>query len=88
MATRPKFAKMVNYSCECVEASHIFIKNGRWRMSASLASPRNMAWRMSASLASPRKSAWRMSASLASICQVLAHDKVGRFRHKLHILYV
>ena len=24
MATRPKFAKMANYSCECVEASHIF----------------------------------------------------------------
>ena len=24
MATRPKFAKMENYSCECVEASHIF----------------------------------------------------------------
>ena len=88
MATRPKFAKMANYSCECVEASHIILENGLWRMSASLASPRNMAWRMSASLASPRKSAWRMSASLASTCQVLAHDKVGRFRHKLHILYV
>ncbi len=26
MATGPKFAKMVNYSCECVEASHIFLK--------------------------------------------------------------
>ncbi len=24
MATRPKFAKMANYSCKCVEASHIF----------------------------------------------------------------
>jgi hypothetical protein len=102
MATRPKFAKMANYSCKCVEVSHIFLKNGRWRMSASLASPRNMAWRMSASLASPHKSAWRipaslastlksawrMPASLASTCQVLAHDKVGRFRHKLHILCV
>ena len=33
MATRPKFAKMANYSCECVEASHIFLKNGLWRMS-------------------------------------------------------
>ncbi len=74
MATRPKFAKMANYLCECVEASHIFLKNGLWRMSASLASP--------------RKSAWGMSASLVSTCQVLAYDKVGRFRHKLHILYV
>ncbi len=87
MATRPKLAKIANYSCECVKASNIFLKNGLWQMSASLASPRNMAWRMSASLASPRKSAWRMLASLASICQVLAHDKVGHFRHKLHILY-
>jgi hypothetical protein len=26
MATRPKFAKMVIYSCKCVEASHIFLK--------------------------------------------------------------
>ncbi len=26
MATRPKFARMENYSCECVEASHIFSK--------------------------------------------------------------
>ncbi len=26
MATRPKFAKMANYLCECVEASHIFLK--------------------------------------------------------------
>ena len=26
MATRPKFAKMANYSCECVEASQIFLK--------------------------------------------------------------
>jgi hypothetical protein len=26
MATRPKFAKMAYYSCECVEASHIFLK--------------------------------------------------------------
>ncbi len=31
MATRPKFAKMANYSRECVEASHIFLKekNGK-----------------------------------------------------------
>ncbi len=26
MATRPKFTKMANYSCECVEVSHIFLK--------------------------------------------------------------
>jgi hypothetical protein len=66
MATRPKFVRMANYSCQCVGASHIFLKNGLWRVSASLASPRNTAWRMSASLASPRDTAWQMSASLAS----------------------
>jgi hypothetical protein len=32
MVTRPKFARMANYSCECVEASHIFLKNGLWRI--------------------------------------------------------
>jgi hypothetical protein len=48
------------------EASHIFLKNGLWRMSASLASPSKTGWQMSASLASPSNTAWRMSASLAS----------------------
>jgi hypothetical protein len=66
MATRPKFAKMVNYSRECVEASHIFLKNSPKRVLASLASPRNTARRVLASLASLRNTAWRMSASLAS----------------------
>jgi hypothetical protein len=37
MATRSKFARMANYSCECGEASHIFLKNGVWQMSACLA---------------------------------------------------
>ena len=38
MATRPKFAKMANYSCECVECESHFSRNDLWRMSASLAS--------------------------------------------------
>ncbi len=33
MATRPKFARLAHYSCEWVEASHIFFKNGLRRMS-------------------------------------------------------
>ncbi len=66
MATRPKFAWLAHYSCKCIEASHIFFKNGLWRMSASLASPSKLGWRMSASLASPSKPGWWMSASLAS----------------------
>ena len=68
MATRPKFAKMANYLCECVECESHFSRNDLWQM-----------W---ASLVSPSKTGWRMSASLASTCQALAHDKVGRFKHK------
>ncbi len=52
MATRAKFARLARYSREFVKASHIFLKNGFWQVSASLASPRNTAWPMSASLAS------------------------------------
>jgi hypothetical protein len=55
MATRPKFARMANYSCECVEASHIFLKKALWRMSASLASPGKVGWRMSTNVSSPEK---------------------------------
>ncbi len=80
MATRAKFAWLAQYLRKFSEASHIFLKNGLWQMSASLASPCKTGWRMLASLASPRntalqmstslvspsKTSWRMSASLAS----------------------
>ncbi len=39
MATHPEFAKMANYSRECVEASHIFVKNGECRTWANVLSP-------------------------------------------------
>ena len=38
MATRTKFARLARYSRECVEASHIFLKNSTKRVLASLAS--------------------------------------------------
>jgi hypothetical protein len=38
MATVAKFARLAHYSREFGEGSHIFIKNGIWRMLASLAS--------------------------------------------------
>jgi hypothetical protein len=64
MATRHKFARMANYSCECVEASHIFSRNGLWRMWASLAIPSKTGWRMWANLASPtnfpKRPFWRV----------------------------
>ena len=39
MATRAKFARLAQYSRKFSKASHIFFKNGLWRMLASLASP-------------------------------------------------
>jgi hypothetical protein len=66
ITTHAKFARLVCYSHEFVKASHIFLENGLWRVSASLASPRNTARQVSASLASLCNTAWQMSASLAS----------------------
>jgi hypothetical protein len=57
MATHAKFAKLANNLCEFSKTNHIFLKNGIWQMSASLASPRKMVWRMLANLAGPRKNA-------------------------------
>ena len=64
MATRAKFARIANYSCKFVEASHIFLENGLWRVLESLASPRNMAWQM---LASTRQASWPMLAQARMI---------------------
>jgi hypothetical protein len=96
MATRPKFARMANYSCECVEASHIFLKKALWRMWASLASLGKVGWRMLTNVSSPGKTGWRMYRVrpkqvgecqrvwrvLAKPRQMLANDKIGCFKHK------
>ena len=42
MATLAKFARLAHYSCKFGKASHIFLRNGLWWMSASLASPRKV----------------------------------------------
>ena len=82
MATRPKFARLAHYSCECVEGSHILLKNGLWQMSANLASPSKTGWRMSASLASPthflKRPFWR----------VLEFAKNGKFLASTQIRYI
>jgi hypothetical protein len=82
MATCPKFARLAHYSCECVEASHIFLKNGLWQMSASLASLCNTAWQMSrvwqirATWLGECRRVWRVRAARLGKCwqvwQVLA----------------
>ena len=66
MATRPKFARMANYSCECVEASHIFLKKALWQMSANVSSPTKTGWQMLANVSSPAKTGWQMSANVSS----------------------
>ncbi len=66
MATRAKFARLARYSREFVEASHIFLENGFWQVSASLASPGNTARWMSASLASHNTNTKRTADASAS----------------------
>jgi hypothetical protein len=73
MAIRAKFVRLARYSHKFGEASHIFLENGLWRVSASLASTCNTAWQMSASLASQNintKSAADASASTRDICKI------------------
>jgi hypothetical protein len=46
MATRAKFARLAHYSHKFGKASHIFLKNGLWRMLASLASQVAAFWQI------------------------------------------
>jgi hypothetical protein len=71
MATCPKFTRMANYSCECGEASHIFLKNGRWRVLASLASTCKTAWRM--------LRVWRVHATRLGECWRVWRVRAKRF---------
>ncbi len=88
MATRAKFGRLPSYSREFGEASHIFLENCLWRMSASLASPRNTAWRMSASLASPRNTAWRVLASLASTRKTARQMSASLASHNINTRHI
>ncbi len=87
MATRPKFAKMANYSCECVEASHIFLKNGERRMWANVSSPGKMVGECRANVSSPGKMVGECRANVSSptyfpkrsFWRVLEFAKTGKF---------
>jgi hypothetical protein len=46
MATFAKFARLAHYLHEFDQASHICLKNGLWRMLASLAIPVTAFWRI------------------------------------------
>ncbi len=88
MATRAKFARLARYSHEFVKASHIFLENGLWRVSASLGSPRNTARRVSKSGESAQHGSANVGESGESAQQgsanvsASAHDKIGCFKHK------
>jgi hypothetical protein len=81
MATRPKFAKMVDYSCKCVEASHIFVKKGLWQMWSSLVSTTNGQILANASLASIQN-------AFGEFGEFRNIYKLAHFMYKTLILYV
>ncbi len=66
MATRPKFAKLANYSCECVEASHIFLKSGECRTWANVLSPGKLVGECRANVSSPGKLVGECRANVSS----------------------
>jgi hypothetical protein len=83
MATCEIGASLTNYSREFSEVSHIFLKNGLWQISASLASPRKTAreswrvWRVRAKQVGECRRVWRVRAKQVGECrrvwQVLAN---------------
>jgi hypothetical protein len=78
MATRPKFAKMANYSCECVEYESQFGECRRmYRVSnvsspgkvvgecrANVSSPGKVVGECRANVSSPTKTGWQLSAQV------------------------
>jgi hypothetical protein len=75
MATRKIGASLANYSREFSEASHIFLKNGLWQISASLASPSKTArkfrrvWRVQAKQVGECRRIWRVPATRLGECR-------------------
>jgi hypothetical protein len=96
MATREFGASLANYSREFSDASHIFLKNGLWRVSASLASPRKMArqmsrvWRVRATRLGECWQVWRVRATRLGECwqvwRILAAN-VGASTNNIFYMY-
>jgi hypothetical protein len=55
-----------------------------WRVLATRLGKFWQVWRVLAKVLGESRQVWRV---LAKSWQMSAHDKVGRFKHKLHILY-
>jgi hypothetical protein len=62
MATREFGASLANYLREFSEARHIFLKNGLWRISVSLASPSKTAREF--------RQVWRVRATRLGECRL------------------
>ena len=84
---------LVNYSRQFIEASHILLKNGLWRVLASLASPRKTArrmlrvWQVRATRLGECRQVWRVRATRLANVGASPHDKIGRFNTN-NIFYV
>ena len=87
MATRPKFAKMANYSCECVECESQFGECRRMYRVSNVSSPGKRVGECWANVSSPGKVGWPMSANVSSpanfpkwpFWRVLKFAKNGKF---------
>ncbi len=95
MATRKFGASLTNYSHEFSKASHIFLKNGLWQISASLASPiktacefrqvwRVFAKRLSECCESGESRIFLKMAILASTCTRQKRQVFGGYLHSLN----
>jgi hypothetical protein len=91
MATRPKFAEMANYSCECVECESQFGECRRMYRVSNVSSVEciesgESGWRMSGECIESGESVWRMSGECIESDQnrlaIVGASKIGRFMHK------
>ncbi len=86
MATRPKFARLAHYLCECVEASHIFFQ--KWflaNVSESGESEQNRLANVGESGESEQTMLANVGESgeyLPSLLMNVGTRKIGRFMHK------
>ncbi len=77
MATRPKFAKMANYSCECVECESHFSRMTLGECWSNVSSPGKRVGECRANVSSPGKRVGECRANVSS-----PGKRVGECRHK------
>ena len=77
MATRPKFAKMANYSCECVECESQFGECRQMYRVSNVSSPGKMVGECRSNVSSPGKMVGECRANVSS-----PEKRVGECRRK------